>query len=242
MRTPLTYQQGGGGRTVAVPVCRRCGGANGCTAEGPGRSVDNGALAQHPAGRGRSEGRSGFLPRRCGSGLSISLPRRRAFLRVLLDRLIVTPRRLQSRQAARARRQRSGRGRWWPGRRRSPATRSPIVSPPARSDRTCRACAGLSRGRRPVCRPRRSLPGGGGSRSVRAVLGSGESRLLMRNRPSGALGAVRGSPARLGTRPPDWWRRHPGRLGGCPVRLLAGPSPGYPGGRAARPAWFLAAV
>src|SRR5664280_2279914 len=40
------------------------GGANGCTAEGPGRSVDNGALAQHPAGGGRSEGRSGFLPRR----------------------------------------------------------------------------------------------------------------------------------------------------------------------------------
>jgi hypothetical protein len=32
------------------------------------------------------------------------------------------------------------------------------------------------------------------------------------------------------------------RLGGCPVRLPAEPSPGCPGGRAARPAWFLAAV
>ena len=67
MRTPLTYQQRA---AVTRSLCQSVGGVGGaniCTAEGPGRSVDNGAFAQHPAGGGRSEGRSGFLPRRCGN-------------------------------------------------------------------------------------------------------------------------------------------------------------------------------
>ena len=42
----------------------------------------------------------------------------------------------------------------------------------------------------------------GGSPGSRPDPGSGESRLLMRNRPSGALGAGRGSPARLGNAHP----------------------------------------
>jgi hypothetical protein len=50
MRTPLTYQQAGGGHTVAVPVCRRCGGSQRLHSGGTG------ALSRQRCARPASSG------------------------------------------------------------------------------------------------------------------------------------------------------------------------------------------